>query len=103
MVSHEDEVDDAVIEEGIFRALEARSKVTSPIASYSKAPSDHATLKHQPAPPSDSEAPGDSVKKTNLQPSLSTNDTPRDDTNPIMQLFFYLCQQGCLWFNSDIP
>lgn len=63
------------------------SKVTSPIASYSTAPSDHATLKHHPAPPSDSEAPGDSVKKKkNLQPSLSTKDTPRDHTIPIMQL-----------------
>lgn len=86
MVSHVEEVDDAIIKEGIFRALEAKSKVTSPIASYSTAPSDNATLKHHPAPPSDSEAPGDSVKKSNLQPSLSTKDTPRDHTIPIMQL-----------------
>lgn len=71
MVSHVDEVDDAIIKEGIFRALEAKSKVTSPIASYSTAPSDNATLKHHPAPPSDSEAPGDSVKKNQTYSPLS--------------------------------
>lgn len=83
MVSHMDEVDDAVIEEGIFRALEEGSKVASAIASSSEAPSDDATLNHRPAPPSDSEALGDSTRP-NLQP-LSASDTLSDHTIPIMQ------------------
>ncbi|XP_025760663.1 uncharacterized protein LOC102079840 isoform X4 [Oreochromis niloticus] len=84
MVSHVGEVDYTVIEEGIFRALEARSKVASPIASSSNAPSDHATLNHWPAPPSDSKALGDSTRP-NLQPPLSTRDPLSDHTIPIMQ------------------
>lgn len=83
MVSHMDEVDDAVIEEGIFRALEEGSKVASAIASSSEAPSDDATLNHRPAPPSDSGALGDSTRP-NLQP-LSASDTLSDHTIPIMQ------------------
>ncbi|XP_019211339.1 uncharacterized protein LOC102079580 isoform X3 [Oreochromis niloticus] len=92
MVSHMDEVDDAVIEEGIFRALEEGSKVASAIASSSKAASDHVTLIHRPARDdsvddsgdSDSEAPSDSTRP-NLQPPLSASDTLSDHTIPIMQ------------------
>ncbi|XP_019211334.1 uncharacterized protein LOC102080074 isoform X1 [Oreochromis niloticus] len=84
MVSHVDEVDDAVIEEAIFRALEEGSKVASPIVSSSKAPSDHATPIHRPAPPSDREAPSDSTRP-NLQPPLSASATLSDHTIPIMQ------------------
>ncbi|XP_026010597.1 uncharacterized protein LOC113013696 isoform X4 [Astatotilapia calliptera] len=78
MVSHVGEVDDAVIEEGIFRALEEGSKVASAIASSSKAHSDHATLIHWPAPPSDSEAPSDHATLNHRPAPPSDSEAPSD-------------------------
>lgn len=86
MVSDVDEVDDAVIEEGIKRLREARSEVASPEASTatistlstsvrgstsaSEATCDHTIPNRQSPSPSASEAPCD---KTGVRPDISTS------------------------------